>query len=54
MAHHKRKRSKKQRAGCLMCKPHKMNGGKGLDPRRQDLQVKAHNREIRRFGYRVR
>jgi hypothetical protein len=24
--HHKRKRSKKQRAGCLLCKPHKMNG----------------------------
>ena len=26
MAHHKRKRSKNQRAGCLMCKPWKMNG----------------------------
>ena len=24
--HHKRKRAKNQRAGCLMCKPHKMNG----------------------------
>ena len=24
--HHKRGRSKNQRAGCLMCKPHKMNG----------------------------
>ena len=26
MAHHKRGRRKKARAGCLMCKPHKMNG----------------------------
>lgn len=24
---HKRKRPKNRRAGCLMCKPHKMNGG---------------------------
>jgi hypothetical protein len=24
--HHKRKRSKNARAGCLMCKPNKMNG----------------------------
>jgi len=26
MAHHKRKRSKNGRAGCLLCKPWKMNG----------------------------
>ena len=26
MAHHKRKRSKNQRAGCLLCKSWKMNG----------------------------
>jgi hypothetical protein len=25
----KRKRAKNQRAGCLRCKPHKMNGAKG-------------------------
>lgn len=25
---HKRKRPKNRRAGCLMCKPHKMNGVK--------------------------
>lgn len=24
--HHKRKRPKNVRSGCLMCKPHKMNG----------------------------
>jgi len=26
MAHYKRKRSKNPRAGCLLCKPWKMNG----------------------------
>jgi hypothetical protein len=26
MAHHKRKRSKNRRSGCLLCKPWKMNG----------------------------
>lgn len=26
MSHHKRKRAKNARAGCLMCKPNKMNG----------------------------
>ena len=25
--HHKRKKAKRARAGCLMCKPHKINGG---------------------------
>lgn len=24
--HHKRRRAKNRRAGCLMCKPHKANG----------------------------
>lgn len=28
MAHHKRKKAKHQRAGCLMCKPHKDERGK--------------------------
>jgi hypothetical protein len=28
--HHKRGRAKNQRAGCLLCKPHKMNGAGGL------------------------
>lgn len=27
---HKRGKAKNQRAGCLMCKPHKMNGAGGL------------------------
>lgn len=26
---HKRRRPKNRRAGCLMCKSHKMNGAKG-------------------------
>lgn len=26
MAHHKRKRPKNRRGGCLFCKPHKANG----------------------------
>jgi hypothetical protein len=26
---HKRRRPKNRRAGCLMCKPHKMNGAGG-------------------------
>jgi hypothetical protein len=26
MAHHKRQRPKNTRAGCLLCKPHKMSG----------------------------
>lgn len=25
MANHKRRRAKNRRAGCLLCKPHKMN-----------------------------
>ena len=28
MAHHKRRRPKNRRAGCLHCKPHKANGAK--------------------------
>lgn len=28
MPHHKRKRPKNRRAGCLMCKPHKANNAK--------------------------
>jgi len=32
MANHKRKRAKKQRAGCLLCKPWKANGAGKTDP----------------------
>ena len=30
MAHHKRKRPKNRRAGCLYCKPYKANGAKDV------------------------
>lgn len=31
MANFKRKKPKNSRSGCLMCKPHKMNGAKDKD-----------------------
>ena len=31
MAHHKRRRPKNRRAGCLLCKPHKANGAKNRE-----------------------
>ncbi len=34
--HHKRKRPKNRRAGCLMCKPHKANGS---CPRHKDMTM---------------
>jgi hypothetical protein len=43
MAHHKRKRPKNQRNGCLMCKPHKMNGAK-------DKEKPAVKRKIQEDG----
>ena len=33
--HHKRKRPKSRRAGCLLCKPHKANG---MCPRHRNMQ----------------
>ena len=29
--HHKRRRPKNRRAGCLLCKPHKANGERGSE-----------------------
>jgi hypothetical protein len=46
MAHHKRHRPKNRRAGCLLCKPHKMNGASGADIFRIS--------ELRRIGGRTR
>lgn len=53
MAHHKRRRPKSRRAGCLLCKPHKANGLKGCahmmaprDRRTRD-QMDAQVRELR-------
>jgi len=40
--HHKRKRPKSARVGCLLCKPHKANG---MCPKHRDMQF----RNFRRF-----
>jgi hypothetical protein len=62
MAHHKRKRSKNQRAGCLLCKPWKMNGfaqdrldaESFSDHRRRreaDIELKQFQREPLGYGH---
>lgn len=43
--HHKRRRPKHQRAGCLMCKPAKDNRGKGSAGARTPAEVRADERE---------
>ena len=49
--HHKRKKAKNQRAGCLMCKPHKMNGY-GMDcehsQTRKEIVADAEIKEFKR------
>lgn len=35
MAHHKRRRPKHQRAGCILCKPYKDERGKGKPDRQK-------------------
>ena len=46
---HKRRRPKKQRAGCLICKPHKGNGQSGLWAKRPgQMRADATDREERR------
>lgn len=46
MAHHKRKRPKKRRAGCLLCKPHKSPGQDAQ--RRQEMRARLSEAEQRR------
>jgi len=46
MAHHKRRRPKNARAGCLFCKPHKANHGKDRH-RRQELRAQVSEEEAR-------
>jgi hypothetical protein len=41
--HHKRGRPKNRRAGCLMCKPHKMNGWGHM---RDDLSHSNQRKEL--------
>jgi len=55
MAHHKRRRPKNRRAGCLLCKPWKVNGfarRRRVDGQRfSDFRrMKAAQEEIRRHG----
>lgn len=51
---HKRRRPKKQRAGCLYCKPHKRNGvgsfkkAKAGDRRRLEAATQQVGRRMRR------
>lgn len=51
--HHKRRRPKNRRAGCLFCKPHKANGTKGtegarrLPERRARFDEREAGRELR-------
>jgi len=40
MANHKRKRAKHQRAGCLMCKPHKDERRKGFNSEKPAVKRK--------------
>lgn len=41
--HHRRKRCKNRRSGCLLCKPHKSNGRKGMKcaENRQGMRARA-------------
>ena len=45
--HHKRKRPKNRRSGCLMCKIHKSNGMKGCEGQQimQERRARASERE---------
>jgi hypothetical protein len=45
----KRKRPKNSRAGCLMCKPHKANGMKGMTKQQTLQEQKAREAERRNY-----
>lgn len=47
MAHHKRRKPKSSRAGCLLCKPHKANGAKSrlCNQTPQEKRSRATHRE---------
>jgi hypothetical protein len=44
MAHHKRKRPKHRRAGCLLCKPSKLTANKKADRARSRRGWQQHER----------
>lgn len=45
MAHHKRKRPKSRRSGCLHCKPHKGPGGEHQNMKAKQLRWREQERE---------
>lgn len=49
MAHHKRRRPKSSRSGCILCKPHKHQGAKDTKAaqRRQELLARISEKEQR-------
>ena len=44
MAHHKRKRAKHRRSGCLLCKPHKLTANAKAGRRRAERAWTRHER----------
>jgi hypothetical protein len=44
VAHHKRKRPKHRRGGCLLCKPHKLTANAKGERRRSDRMSLQHER----------
>lgn len=50
MAHHKRRKRKNARAGCLLCKPHKHQRCKGMRwaQTKQELVAREDERDQRR------
>lgn len=49
MSHHKRRRPKNRRAGCLLCKPHKANGSdkRTRQDKKADLREKEQKAETK-------
>jgi hypothetical protein len=46
MAHHKRKRPKSRRSGCLLCKPHKLTARAKAERRRRRRLAFDHERAV--------
>jgi hypothetical protein len=44
MAHHKRKRAKHRRSGCLLCKPHKLSANAKAGRRKAERAWRRHER----------
>jgi hypothetical protein len=44
MAHHKRKRPKHRRSGCLLCKPHKLTANVKAERRKNCRKAFSHER----------